>query len=469
LKEIEMSDSSIITFSDPSWLDPSLTDQLDFTGCHQSWKKFSVMYEQDELVRINSLNSYAFGLTKAKNQVTATLDENGADPLKVKEYVLSANIPASMVGNNALIENLVYPSTLCSMLMVQKHLLLNNVHVDVVKGISLEHARLSSVTMTYLFKFPSSAEAKEALDSLTKHARMIFCHGRGMVVVNGRKAAKGKEKNVQQYGGQTEFTTYINDPDFHVTAYVKPGKRGETYAEFDRPEDSSPVYAVSETCVRVEVKLSSKWLVAHELEKPLAWKGSEGKAACEQVLEELRRRLRVDEGLRRIDPQQRHLDKLSPVAKKVAQAHLAGDNIWLLPVMKANRSSNAIDIRQEILSKLHIDLEYPWSEQRGKADPKLTEWLRWDKQYQVPTELARLCMVSSTLKAKFMLLKAEVQALMATKAKEQASARANAKKSGKKVPSSKNKLLMTLVKQKWLEHHQTDYSQEESDISALLG
>jgi len=463
-----MSDSIIIAFDNPISREPSLKSELDFTGCNQSFQKVSALFEQGELVSVNSLDSYAFGLTKAKNQITATVDKNGADPFHVLEYELSANIPASMFGNNALLENHVNLSALCSKLMVQKHMLQKNVHADVVKRLRLEHSCFHSVTLTFLFQFPSNQLANDALGGFTDHARMIFCHGRGMVPVRtGGKAAKGKRNAVKQNGDPPEFSTYINDPDFHVTAYVKPGKRGASFAQFDRQEDAAAVYAISETCVRVEVKVSRRWLNDHDLARPQDWKGRLGTAACQQILEELRCRLRIDEKLRRNEPQERHLARLSPAALTVVQAHLSGQNVWELPQMVPNRGASAVAIHREVLNKVHIDMEYPWDQQRGKADPKLGDWLRWDNQLQIPPEIAHLCLARATLRAKAELLKAEVKQLMATVEAQQAAARAAAKKSGKRPPKPHE--LLSMVKRQWQQRCQEEDSEETSDVSDLIG
>jgi hypothetical protein len=465
-----MSDSSEIVFPNPIQLDPSLKSSINITGCYSEWKKVSALIEQGQLVNVKALGSYAFGVTSAKNNITADLDSSGANPFKVNAYVLSANYPASTVDNNALPENLVYLTAVCAKLITQKHLLKNNVHAAIVKLISLKLASFNSLTLTFLFKFPTSAAATEALSCFTGHAKMLHCHGQGVSLkADGRKALKGKKNNVKQYGDSSEFTTYINvDSDFHVTAYVKPGKRGASHAKFGSQEDADSVYAISETCVRVEVKLGRKWLESHGLQQPDSWKNSLGTAAYKLVLEELRGRLRVDECLRRNEPQDRHLEGLSPLALIVAKAHLNGENVWQLPSMTPNRCASAVAVHREILTKLHIDLEFPWDQQRGKADHKLGEWLNWSNQYQVPKKIAHLCMVRSTLVAKLNFLQAEVDTLMATAAAQQASsAAASAAKKGSVKPVKKNKLL-PLVKRQWRERQRDEQSNETSDISDLV-
>jgi hypothetical protein len=185
-------------------------------------------------------------------------------------------------------------------------------------------------------------------------------------------------------------------------------------------------------------------------------------------LKKLRARLRVDERLRRNEPQERHMADLSPAALTVLQAHLQGQNVWQLPQMVPNRGLNALKVHQEVLRKLHIDMEFPWDQQRGQADPKLGDWLRWENQFQVPANIAHLCMVRSTLKAKLKVLKAEVDALMATVSAKQASARRVASSKPLVKPVKKNKLL-TMAKRQWRDRFLEEESTETSDISDLMG
>jgi hypothetical protein len=139
--------------------------------------------------------------------------------------------------------------------------------------------------------------------------------------------------------------------------------------------------------------------------------------------------------------------------------------------MIPNRGPSAVAVHREILTKLHIDLEFPWDQQRGKADHKLGEWLNWNNQYQVPKNIAHLCMVRSTLKAKLALLQAEVDALMATAAAQQASAAAAAASAAKKGPVKpvKKKTLLTLVKSQWRSRQRDEQSTETSDLEDLMG
>ena len=84
-----MSDSSITIFNNPTLVDPNLKGTLDFSGSKPDWKKVSPLIEQDELISVNSLSSFAFGVTSAKNKITAELVNEGTNPFKVKAYQLT--------------------------------------------------------------------------------------------------------------------------------------------------------------------------------------------------------------------------------------------------------------------------------------------------------------------------------------------------------------------------------------------
>jgi len=470
-----MSDSFQATFIvDAIDDDNAINTNLRTPNEKQTWSKIAIVMEDDDIKSIKSLNNYGFGLTKAKNYVTAVLDSNGHNPFAVIAYDVSINTPASFVGNNALIEPLVYLSAIGGKSIVQKTLLLKGVSVDAVKRISLRQMKFTSVTLTFLFKFPTYSDALTALDLFTAHARMLYCHNLGLTVTqSGRRVPRGKKNNVKQEGEAPELTTYVNtDPDFHLTAYVKPGKRGSAYAVFDSQEDADRIYAESETCVRIEIMLSSSWLAQHDLESPLAWKGKEGVVAYQLAFDELRSRLRVNDKLRRNEPQDRHLQHLSSMATAVLQLHLAGGNPYQHPYMTANRGQNSTSIYREILDKLHIELDIPWLQQRGHAYPKLGDWLSWDNRYKVPEDLAQLSMVKSTLTDKLKLLKAEVRQLM--NQQQQPAMLSQHGKAQKQVVSTgkatKDNSLLTSIKRRLCVMRENALIDDEtSDISNLLG
>lgn len=453
-----MSDSSIIRFKAP------VISNVSNTAGYNDWVRYSAVFERDEVTFVTSLKAYAMGRSKAKNKIQAVIDQMGPNPFDVVEYRLEVNPPASMVANNALIENLVYRTAITSKLITQKHLLKMNVKSAVVRKISLKDAIFESVTLTYLFPFDSNEVAVDRLDKLTEHARMVFCRGVGKSIQrNGKKSAKGKENNVRRAGEAPERTTYINaDKEFHVTAYVKPGKRGSSFAQFANTNVEKAVYAVSEKCVRIEVRLGSQWLAQHQLEKPYAWKGTKGVAAYKQVLEELRQRLRVGDHLRHIDPQQRHMAPLSPKAAEVLHAHLDGGDVW------ANRSIDLPSIHQEILKLVHIDLEFPWAEQRGKAYKELDKWLNWQGQLKVPQGIADHCMVSATLDKKIQDLKQEVEMLMKQSSSVSSQPKVLSTRAADSSATKKSKTILRSVKRHLLARREDESNVETSDISDLM-
>ena len=169
-----MSDSQIIVFGKESVQPKNEKNNKPFFDQHDTWSKFGIICENGEPTGINSLSSYATGLTKAKNHVKAVLDDKGVNPFKVTGYHASVNPPASLVGNNALIENLVYLGAVADKYIVQKMLLKTGVSVDAVKRISVDNSKFLSVTLTYLLMCTSHEEAIEKLNELKSHASMLF-------------------------------------------------------------------------------------------------------------------------------------------------------------------------------------------------------------------------------------------------------------------------------------------------------
>lgn len=72
------------------------------------WNKGGVIVENGIVTNVSGVKDHAYGLSKAKNVVTPVLDKQSSNPFKPMAYKLSLNGPASLIGNNALVQNMVY-------------------------------------------------------------------------------------------------------------------------------------------------------------------------------------------------------------------------------------------------------------------------------------------------------------------------------------------------------------------------
>lgn len=454
-----MSDSQVIDFyfNDPysnnttnRWL-PNIGD---------TFSKGGLIIENGVPTKLNSLTERAYGLTAAANQIKAIFDQQ--QPFQVVGYHGSFNTPVSLIGNNALMENLVYLSALADKLILQKRLLEKGSDPQVVQKLKLENAVFSSVTLTYLFRFDSYQDAVDALDEFYRHADMVLCHH---YPGPSRNKRQGKKTNVVPKGTKPEFTIYINkDPNFGVAAYVKAGRFGKARAYFDNNSAENAVYAESSYYVRVEVKLGSDWLARKGLQCPLAWKGEISPKIYEQVLNELRALLRVDVKWRINIPHKRHSDPLSPEALEVLKDHLEGKAEYSMGSLSYLPSEVPRRIRNAIWDQLDIDIAIPWATQSTQASNNVGSWLRWGGPFQAPSHLIKHCYVRSVVKQRVADLKAEVDRLMNTP-KVSASGR-------KKLPSNSNNRwskALDRISTHLKATNAADESTEITDTSDLMG
>lgn len=454
-----MSDSQQIDFF---FNDPYSTDtaNLWLPNIGDAYSKGGLIIENGVPTKLNSLTENAFGLTKAANKVKAIFDEQ--QPFQVRGYTGSFNTPVSLIGTNALMENLVYPSALADKLMTQKLMLQKGSDPAVVRKLLLKNAVFKSVTLTYLFRFDSYQEAADALEDFYRHADMVFCdHYPGP----SRNKSKGKKKNVVPKGSKPELTVYINkDSNFKVTAYVKAGKFGNARAYLNSKSVENAVYAESSHYVRVEVKLGSEWLSRNQLQCPLAWKGQAEPKVYEKVLNQLRTMLRVDVKWRVNVPQQRHLAPLSQDALDVLDDHLLGKAQYNMGGFAYTPATVPKRVRNEIWKHLDIDIDIPWAIQSKQASNDVGAWLKWDEAFKAPSHLLNHCYVRSVVKQKIDELKAEVERLMH---KHSVSSQG-----GKQYPTNRNNKWSKALDR--ISNHLKaingdDDSTETSDVSDVMG
>lgn len=388
------------------------------------WNKGGVIVENGIVTNVSGVKDYAYGLSKAKNVVTPVLNKQSTNPFKPTAYKLSLNGPASLIGNNALVQNMVYDNARLGKLVLQKYLLTKGVPADAVDQISLKHGKLTSVTLTYLFRFDSHDKAVKALQEFRDHARTVLDNHAGY---SRKGKSKGNRQIVTPVGTAPSLTVYINrngtDLPFGVAAYVKASKTTKAHAQFQSPQIEDAVYAESDKHVRLEIILPKTWLTKEGLRNPFAWKASKGAEKIHQnldgpekvhqkALQQLRGllRLKAKGMLRTNKPQERHMTGLATDARAVLDDHLNGRNPWRHPNMRPEKR-RATGIHQEILKTVHIDLTIPWKQQSQHVSADLAKWLQYPGEYQAPPHLANACYVRSTARKKRGELQAQIDQL----------------------------------------------------------
>lgn len=385
--------------------------------------KYGIIFHNKEICHLNTMSDHIKGLTKANNKIIAKLNGD----YQVYAYQLSVNPPATLIGNNVLMSNSVYQAALTHKYQLQINLAESGgVDPAYVKTISLKHCEFQEITLTYCLEFESDKQAVGFQSKLKRYAGIVLKSPRNTNQKISNKVGVSASGDTQSW--------YINKVEGRsVLFYVKDRNQKNKFSSFDAPEVASDIYAIGKRVLRVEIKLSTKYLMENGLSKPSAWRGAKGKAVYQQQFDWLRTLLKVDADYRVNKPQQRHIEQLSVCDKLVLDWHLKGKPMNRFPEFKSGEWKKS-PIKQRIQERLRIDIDIPWKTQCRIAIPGLSELLSLDRLVKPPKELLEHSHMPATVKSKNRVLRERVDAALAA-----AQIKWDAKARGKGKATSKGK------------------------------
>lgn len=378
--------------------------------------KYGIIFNNKEICNLAAMSDHIHGLTEAQNKITAKLNAE----YQVCGYHISSNQPATLIGNNVLMSNTVYQAALTQKYMVQLHLIEEGVNPEYVETIGLERCELQAVTLTYCLKFESAKDVLSVLKKLKQYA--------GVVLKSPQNKREKVSKKIGVAATGDNQSWYINKVDKRsIMFYVKDRHQPRKFSSFPSPEVESAIYVLGQHVLRVEINLSSKYLAAHGLEKPEAWRGAKGREIYEREFNWLRKLLKVDANHRINKPQQRHIDCLSERDQLVLAWYLKGKPVSQYPQIKSGGWKKS-PIKQRIQERLRIDIDIPWKTHCRIAIPGLSNLLSLERLVEPPQELLEHCHVPSTVKRKNAELRLTVEAeIAAAKAVWEKNGRGNGK------------------------------------------
>ena len=378
--------------------------------------KYGIIFDNKEVCHLNAMSDHIQGLTEAQNKITAILNAE----YQVCGYQVSSNHPATIIGTNVLMSNTVYQAVLTQKYMAQLYLIKDGVNPEYVETIGVEHCELQAVTLTYCLKYESAKDAISLLKKLKQYA--------GIVLKSPKNQREKVSKKIGVAATGDNQSWYINKVDKRsVLFYVKDRHQPRKFSSFPSPEVESAIYELGQHVLRVEINLSSKYLAAHGLEKPEAWRGAKGHEIYEREFNWLRSLLKVDADHRINKPQQRHIDCLSERDQLVLAWYLKGKPVSQYPQIKSGEWKKS-PIKQRIQERLRIDIDIPWKTHCRIAIPGLGNLLSLERLVEPPQELLEHCHVHSTVKRKNQELRKLVEAeIAAAKAAWKKKGRGNGK------------------------------------------
>ena len=368
----------------------------------QPFQVKSISNQDDEILGRNTVAYNArSSLTGAGYKITPVFDKAVNKPIVLQGYLVEMNVPACTIGNNVLIQNLVFNACTFAELFLRQFLLANGCTRKGADRISLADATIKELDLTYLVECETHAAALELNDQIYHHAD---------AVVNPRPATS-KKKDVFRVGNGADSTVYIKGRDHELSAYVKASKAPKAFSNL-KGLDAPALYSLGATHVRLTAKLKGGFLRANGLDKPRAWKMSKGRSNPHAIgIELARARLRLDENLRAVSPKPNYIAKLSQDDQVVLAWHLQGQDARQHRHITdhANPKKQFTAVSGRILKTLRIDLNIPWDIQSAQVSPPLAKALVFGGQYQPPQHLANFCFCRKSLKPLLLRLKQLVE------------------------------------------------------------
>ena len=412
LKVIEMSDTIISLFNVPLGVDG---ESLPY--------KTKTETEADGELKKHSAVSFALSPIKhLKGRATycikpycKKIDGNFA----VVAYEVSVSIPGAVCGLNALLENNVSSVSKLALFFLHHWLLENKVSEDVVKKFTLHQCELQELHLTYLIESGTKQEANNRILELAQ---------RGLTLFSGEVIKKNKRKAAVEYRNSDGhcYTKISKCNKFDIAAYVKSYVTPKSFCGLST-DIAKDIFKISQKYVRYEVKLKKAWfsetVVVEDAEgkkvkkkqpskwaSPLSWKGRAGKAMYEQVFEEARDLLRLNEKFNQRRHRPDFMKTLSDEHRAILSKHYAGTSFKKLP-FKSKDAKQRSKVKRAIQKLCGVDLSIPWGEQKDLV--QLT-WLRYPGMFSldsVPEELHDYAFAGATIKKKLEEMKEKLREL----------------------------------------------------------
>lgn len=339
--------------------------------------------------------------------------------LVVVAYEVSVSIPGAVCGLNALLENNVFSASKLSLFFLHHWLLENGVSEEVVKKFTLQQCELKELHLTYLIESGSKQEANNRILELAQ---------RGLTLFSGEVIKKNKRKAAVEYRNSDWhcYTKISKCNKFDIAAYVKSYVTPKSFCGLSTAI-AKDIFEISQKYVRYEVKLKKAWFSEtvvvedamgkkvkkkqpSEWASPLSWKGKAGKAMYEQVFEEARDLLRLDEKFNQRRHRPDFMQTLSDEHRAILEAHYAGTHFDELP-FKSKDEKQRSKIKRAIQKLCGVDLRILWEEQKELVQ---LAWLLYPGMFSldsVPEELHDYAFAGVTIKKKLEEMKKKLREL----------------------------------------------------------
>lgn len=269
-------------------------------------------------------------------------------------FMVSMNVPACVIGNNAFVHPLPYEAAKIAMLFLKNYLKKIGVARKSLKLISLKNAFIKQMDLTYLIKCLDIDDAVLKRNELEDRINAIYhC----VPTINRPHVGEGRDR-----------TVYLNIRNHSfVRAYVKwkeireKKKYGcDVDVEYLDRGTKDKIYSLSQRGLRIELCVNGDYLEKIEpgMSQVMAWKDREkSEKVIGKVFERFRSMLQLDDRLRHNKQRPNDLAKFDQKTQNFLRLYYAGEEG---PYVAGLTKSQRYELKKKILKVARIDISIPW-------------------------------------------------------------------------------------------------------------
>lgn len=287
-------------------------------------------------------------------------------------FLVSVNVPACVVGNNAFVHVLPYEAAKIAMLLLKNYLKSIGVSRENLKLISLKNAIIRFIDFTYLLKCLDIYDAVLKRNELEDRINALYHY-----------LSTSNRQHVGEENGRTVYLDVRNHP--FVRAYVKYKdiKEKKKYGcdvdvDYLDRATKAKIYERSQRGLRIELRVNGAYLekLKRGMSSVEAWKDkAKSDDVIRKVFEDFLSMLRLDDNLRHNKHRPNDLTKLDQKTQDFLKLYYAGEEgSYIAGLTKSQR----YELKKKILKVARIDITIPW------VKHKQLKALKWCVQPSMP-------------------------------------------------------------------------------------
>jgi hypothetical protein len=282
------------------------------------------------------------------------------------------NIPNATVGHNLEHGTSVYAAARVPLELLRIVLARAGLKRRELDRLSLSDVSLHGVTLTYLMPFADDASAARLVQDIREQAKALGVYRHGF--------------------DSTNFTVYIDGPDFSIRVYVKTDLKQCRFAA-DAPK--AAMAAAARAIVRIEVNLGEPFLRDEGLVAPRRWRNAHATGLYNSLFNKTVRKVLHLDGpmLRNKTPRAEVYAKLTETEALLLRGYLQGRDPRHFHRVKQSKwpDKRLSQFRVAIRDKARIDIALKWSAHTKLRCRELAKKLRCPPDYAPPEERASWC------------------------------------------------------------------------------